>query len=167
MANADSAGRAGGHRFTFGLWTVGNPGRDPFGEPTRPPRDPVDTVHRLADAGAWGVSLHDNDLVPYGTSAAERDRIVSAFKAALSACKDLEPPGFAGSRRSSGQQAAALKFAQCIRENGVSDFPDPVNGQPLVDTNLIPSSATSSGMSILNAAMRKCGGLVAAFVRGQ
>ena len=51
-------------RFTFGLWTVGNPGRDPFGEPTRPPRDPVDTVHKLADAGAWGVSLHDNDLDP-------------------------------------------------------------------------------------------------------
>ena len=70
-------------RFTFGLWTVGNPGRDPFGEPTRPPRDPVDTVHRLADAGAWGVSLHDNDLVPYGTPPAERDRIVAAFKAAL------------------------------------------------------------------------------------
>jgi xylose isomerase len=71
-------------RFTFGLWTVGNPGRDPFGEPTRPPRDPVDTVHKLADAGAWGISLHDNDLVPYGSSAAERDRIVMRFKAALS-----------------------------------------------------------------------------------
>ncbi|HZE04510.1 MAG TPA: xylose isomerase [Solirubrobacteraceae bacterium] len=70
-------------RFTFGLWTVGNPGRDPFGEPTRPPRDPVQTVHRLADEGAWGISLHDNDLVPYGTSAAERDRIVARFKAAL------------------------------------------------------------------------------------
>jgi xylose isomerase len=72
------------YRFTFGLWTVGNPGRDPFGDPTRPPRDPVDTVHRLAEAGAWGVSLHDNDLVPVGTSAAERDRIVSRFAAALS-----------------------------------------------------------------------------------
>ncbi|HEY2439694.1 MAG TPA: xylose isomerase [Solirubrobacteraceae bacterium] len=70
-------------RFTFGLWTVGNPGRDPFGEPTRPRRDPVQTVHRLADAGAWGISLHDNDLVPYGTSAAERDRIVTRFRAAL------------------------------------------------------------------------------------
>jgi xylose isomerase len=70
-------------RFTFGLWTVGNPGRDPFGAPTRPPRDPVQTVHRLADAGAWGISLHDNDLVPYGTSAAERDRIVTRFRAAL------------------------------------------------------------------------------------
>jgi xylose isomerase len=70
-------------RFTFGLWTVGNPGRDPFGEPTRAPRDPVDSVHRLADAGAWGISLHDNDLVPWGTAPARRDRIVAAFRQAL------------------------------------------------------------------------------------
>jgi xylose isomerase len=71
------------HRFTFGLWTVGNPGRDVFGEPTRAPVDPVDSVHRLAELGAWGVSLHDNDLVPWGTPSAERDRIVASFKAAL------------------------------------------------------------------------------------
>jgi xylose isomerase len=72
------------HRFTFGLWTVGNPGRDPFGEPTRPPLDPVRSVERLAELGAYGVSLHDNDLVPYGTSAGERDRIVARFADALS-----------------------------------------------------------------------------------
>jgi xylose isomerase len=71
------------HRFTFGLWTVGNPGRDPFGAPTRAPLDPVDSVRRLAELGAWGVSLHDEDLVPYGAPAAERDRIVARFKAAL------------------------------------------------------------------------------------
>jgi xylose isomerase len=71
------------HRFTFGLWTVGNPGRDPFGEPTRPPLDPVSSVEHLAELGAYGVSLHDNDLVPYGTSAAERDRIVARFAGAL------------------------------------------------------------------------------------
>jgi xylose isomerase len=71
------------HRFTFGLWTVGNPGRDPFGGPTRGPLDPVDSVRRLAELGAWGISLHDEDLVPYGSSAAERDRIVARFKAAL------------------------------------------------------------------------------------
>jgi xylose isomerase len=71
------------HRFTFGLWTVGNPGRDPFGEPTRAPLDPVETVHKLAELGAWGVSLHDNDLVPWGASAAERDQIVARFKRAL------------------------------------------------------------------------------------
>ncbi len=70
-------------RFTFGLWTVGNPGRDPFGEPTRPPRDPVQTVERLAEIGAWGVSLHDDDLIPYGTGAAERERIIERFEEAL------------------------------------------------------------------------------------
>jgi xylose isomerase len=72
------------HRFTFGLWTVGNPGRDPFGEPTRPPLDPVESVERLSELGAHGVSLHDNDLVPYGVSASERDRIVARFRDALS-----------------------------------------------------------------------------------
>ena len=71
------------HRFTFGLWTVGNPGRDPFGAPTRAPVDPVDSVRKLAELGAWGISLHDEDLVPHGATAPERDRIVAAFKAAL------------------------------------------------------------------------------------
>src|SRR5918992_742567 len=67
------------HRFTFGLWTVGNPGRDPFGGPTREPLDPAESVRKLAELGAWGVSLHDEDLVPYGSSASERDRIVGRF----------------------------------------------------------------------------------------
>jgi xylose isomerase len=71
------------HRVTFGLWTVANPGRDPFGAPTRLPLDPVDAVRKLAELGAWGVNLHDEDLVPWGSSVAERDRIVSRFKAAL------------------------------------------------------------------------------------
>ncbi len=71
------------HRFTFGLWTVGNPGRDPFGGPTREPLDPVDSVKRLGELGAWGVSLHDEDLIPWGTPAPERDRLVARFKAAL------------------------------------------------------------------------------------
>ncbi|MEO9177163.1 MAG: xylose isomerase, partial [Gaiellales bacterium] len=70
-------------RFTFGLWTVGNVGRDPFGEPTRPPLDPVEAVERLGELGAYGVSLHDNDLVPVRASAAERDAIVARFKGAL------------------------------------------------------------------------------------
>jgi xylose isomerase len=71
------------HKFSFGLWTVGNPGRDPFGGPTREPLDPADSVRRLAELGAWGVSLHDDDLVPWGSSAAERDAIVARFRAAL------------------------------------------------------------------------------------
>ena len=70
-------------RFTFGLWTVGNPGRDPFGGPTREPLDPVDSVKKLGELGAWGISLHDEDLIPWGTPAAERDRIVARLKAAL------------------------------------------------------------------------------------
>lgn len=70
-------------RFTFGLWTVGNIGRDPFGDPVRQPVDPVESVHKLAGLGAWGVNFHDNDLVPFGTSATERDRIGRDFKQAL------------------------------------------------------------------------------------
>jgi xylose isomerase len=71
-------------KFTFGLWTVGNPGRDPFGEPTRPQISPVTIVQRLSELGAYGVNFHDNDLVPIDATAAERDRIVRDFKAALS-----------------------------------------------------------------------------------
>jgi xylose isomerase len=70
-------------RFTFGLWTVGNPGRDPFGEPTRAPLDPIDTIGRLGELGAWGISLHDDDLVPFASSVAERDRIVARAAQAL------------------------------------------------------------------------------------
>lgn len=71
-------------RFTFGLWTFGNPGRDPFGEPVRKKISPVEGVLQLAKLGAHGVNLHDNDLVPIDATAAERDRIVAEFKQALS-----------------------------------------------------------------------------------
>lgn len=71
------------HHFTFGLWTVGNRGRDPFGHETRPPLDPVDSVERLADLGAYGVNFHDDDLVPPGSTPAEREAIVKRFRAAL------------------------------------------------------------------------------------
>jgi xylose isomerase len=70
------------HKFSFGLWTVGNPGRDPFGEPVRPRLTPVELVALLGEVGAWGVNLHDNDLVPIDASAAERDRIVREFRQA-------------------------------------------------------------------------------------
>ncbi len=70
-------------KFTFGLWTVGNIGRDPFGEPVRAALSPVQIVHLLAEVGAWGVNFHDNDLVPIDATPAERDRIVRDFKAAL------------------------------------------------------------------------------------
>ena len=71
------------HRFTFGLWTVGNIGRDPFGLPTRRALDPVEIVELLGDVGAWGVNFHDNDLVPIDATTAERDAIVRRFRAAL------------------------------------------------------------------------------------
>jgi len=71
-------------KFTFGLWTVGNPGRDPFGEPVREPMAPTYIVKMLSQLGAYGVNLHDDDLVPFGAGAVERDRIVREFKSALS-----------------------------------------------------------------------------------
>jgi hypothetical protein len=114
-------------------------------------------VPKFPDPGASGKFTID--AIANGSSL---DTSTPAFTQALSACKDLEPAGFTGGTRSTQQQSAALKFAQCIRANGVSDFPDPAAGQPLVDTNRIPSAATSSGMSILNAAMHKCSGLGAA-----
>jgi len=70
-------------RFTFGLWTVGWQARDPFGEATRAPVDPVETVHRLAELGAWGVTFHDDDLVPAGSDAQERQAHVKRFRSAL------------------------------------------------------------------------------------
>lgn len=73
------------HHFTFGLWTVGNVGRDPFGEAVRPALSPVRIVQRLGELGAYGVNFHDDDLVPRGSSAAQRDAIVRDFRAALDA----------------------------------------------------------------------------------
>lgn len=71
------------HKFTFGLWTVGQTGRDPFGVETRKAISPVEIVHMLAEAGAWGVNFHDNDLVPIDATAAQRDQIVRDFQQAL------------------------------------------------------------------------------------
>jgi xylose isomerase len=70
-------------KFTFGLWTVGWPARDPFGEATRPPLDPVESVHRLSELGAYGVTFHDDDLIPFGSSDAERDKHIARFREAL------------------------------------------------------------------------------------
>jgi xylose isomerase len=71
------------HKFTFGLWTTGNVGRDPFGEPTRPFLDPIDNIRKMAEHGAYGFNFHDNDLIPFGASAAEHDRIVADAKKAM------------------------------------------------------------------------------------
>ena len=70
-------------KFTFGLWTVGWQARDPFGEATRPPLDPVEAVHRQAGLGAWGLTFHDDDLVPFGSSVDDRAKHIERFKTAL------------------------------------------------------------------------------------
>lgn len=85
---------------------------------------------------------------------------------ALQACHDLQPAGSFSGDRTAEQQSAALLFAQCIRDNGVSDFPDPVDGEPLVDTNRIPSTSTEDGMAILNAALEACRELSTAAIEG-
>lgn len=71
------------HKFAFGLWTIGHPGRDPFGDSTRPPIDPVDFIRGLADIGAWGVSFHDDDLMTFGAPESQRRAELDRFKKGL------------------------------------------------------------------------------------
>ena len=78
-------------RFTFGLWTVGNRGRDPFGDFVRPALAPTRIVEKLAELGAWGVNFHDNDLIPFDATPGERERIVAEFKRALDASGMVVP----------------------------------------------------------------------------
>ena len=71
------------NKFTFGLWTVGNIGRDPFGGPVREQKSPAELVRLLGEVGAWGVNFHDNDLIPIDATSSERDAILKEFKQAL------------------------------------------------------------------------------------
>jgi xylose isomerase len=70
-------------KFSFGLWTIGWQARDPFGDATRPALDPVEAVHALAELGAYGMTFHDDDLIPFGSSSSERDKVIERFKDAL------------------------------------------------------------------------------------
>jgi hypothetical protein len=87
------------------------------------------------------------------------DTNTAAFKKAIRACKDLQPLGFIGQKRSASTQESALAFAQCMRDEGVRDFPDPTPNSPLIDTNRIPSAAGRGARSIpgFTAATDKCG----------
>jgi hypothetical protein len=90
------------------------------------------------------------------------DPSAPAWQNAIAACKDLQPPGFTGDEEvTPEEQEVRLEFAQCMRDNGVEDFPDPAKGEPLVDTRRIPSAATEGGMTIINAAMQTCRDLAA------
>jgi hypothetical protein len=91
----------------------------------------------------------------------------AVWRRAVEACKDLEPPGALSGKRSPKQQSDALRFAHCVRENGVKDFPDPANGEPLIDTTKIPSSNRPGGMTILNNATRRCRGILKLAAGGQ
>jgi len=82
MTNHDAYQPKPKHKFSFGLWTLGNRGRDPFGDFVRPVISPVEIVAMLGEVGAWGVNFHDNDLVPIDATPAERDAIVREFKKA-------------------------------------------------------------------------------------
>jgi hypothetical protein len=112
-------------------------------------------VHDFPDPDAKGE-------FQYGVSVSP-----AVWTKAVDACKDLQPPGSLSAKRTPKQLSASLRFAQCVRDNGVKDFPDPANGEPLVDTRRIPSTDRTGGMSILNAAMQKCRSLMDNAAAGQ
>jgi hypothetical protein len=112
-------------------------------------------VPHFPDANAKGEFVFGIDVSP------------AVWAKAVNACKALQPPGTLSAKRTPQQQTASLRFAQCMRKNGVKDFPDPANGEPLINTYRIPSSATSGGMSILNAAIQKCRSVLAEAAAGQ
>lgn len=91
----------------------------------------------------------------------------TVWRSATTACKAIAPPGAGSAKLTQTQLSDALRFAQCVREHGVPDFPDPVNGQPLIDTTKIPSANKPGGMTILNAATHTCGHLIAQDVGGK
>ena len=112
-------------------------------------------VPHFPDPNAKGEFIFGIDVSP------------AVWTKAVDACKDLQPPGALSGKRSPKQQSDALRFAECVRENGVKDFPDPANGQPLIDTTKIPSSNAPGGMTILNAATQKCGDILKLAAGGQ
>ena len=91
----------------------------------------------------------------------------AVWTSAVHACKALQPPGSLSAHMTPAQLSAAVKFARCVRAHGVKDFPDPVNGQPLIDTTHIPSANRPGGMTILNAATHTCGDLLRASMEGR
>jgi hypothetical protein len=110
---------------------------------------------------------HFPDPDPNGDSNFGVDVPKEVFTKAVDACKALKPPGALSSKRTPKQQSASLRFAQCVRDHGVKDFPDPVNGEPVIDTTKIPSSNKPGGMTILNAATHACGSILNLAAGGQ
>ena len=133
--------------------------------------------HKKLSAREQGVKLaecirahgvpHFPDPDAKGDFAFGIDVSPAVWKKAVDACRDLEPPGIFSGKRSPKQQSAALRFAACVRAHGVKDFPDPVNGDPLIDTTKIPSSSRPGGMTILNAATHQCHTILGLAAGGQ
>ena len=111
-------------------------------------------VSEFPDPDASGVLTIDG--IANGSSL---DTNSPAFERALGACNDLQPPGFTGNKRSTEQQTAALKFAQCMRDNGIRDFPDPVPDGPIIDTSRMPGNRGALSIPGFRAAQEKCGAL--------
>ena len=110
---------------------------------------------------------HFPDPDPNGDSNFGVDVTREVWLKAVDACKALKPPGALSSKRTPKEQSVSLRFAQCVRDHGVKDFPEPVNGEPLIDTYKIPSSNKPGGMTILNAATEKCGAILKSSAGGQ
>ena len=110
---------------------------------------------------------HFPDPDPNGDSNFGVDVSGPVWLKAVHACEALRPPGALSAKRTPKQQSAVLRFAQCVRDHGVKDFPDPVNGEPVIDTYKIPSSNKPGGMDILNAATDKCGSVLGEAMGGQ
>ena len=110
---------------------------------------------------------HFPDPDPKGETNFGVDVSPAVWRKATEACRDLTPPGTFSGKRTPKQQSDSLRFAECVREHGVKDFPDPVNGDPLIDTTKIPSSNRPGGMAILNAATKKCGSILHLAAGGQ
>ena len=110
---------------------------------------------------------HFPDPDPKGETNFGVDVTREVWLKAVDACKALKPPGALSSKRTRKEQSASLRFAQCVRDHGVKDFPDPVNGEPLIDTYKIPSSNKPGGMTILNAATNECGAVLKSAAGGQ
>jgi hypothetical protein len=110
---------------------------------------------------------HFPDPDPKGEYSFGVDVTPEVWTKAVDACKALKPPGALSAQRTPKEQSASLRFAQCMRKHGVPDFPDPVNGEPLINTYKIPSSNKPGGMTILNAAIDVCGAILEKSAGGQ
>ena len=142
--------------------TAGNSGTGPNKKLTA-----RDKAVKFAECMRANGVPHFPDPDPKGDSNFGVDVPKDVFAKAVDACKALKPPGALSSKRTAKQQSASLRFAQCVRDHGVKDFPDPVNGEPLIDTTKIPSSNKPGGMTILNAATNTCGTILKASAGGQ